>query len=926
MTVPRRTHRKRTFLPVALILIWSLTSAAAYAVTARAAPSLAATGTDVLAGEQALSEVSIDVNPTDEDNLVIVGHLSVDFANFPTMSTFYTMDGGQTWDYVPLGNAGDGVISTFRFDPTVAFDGNGNLYVGYGIRTNPGTGNQRTVVVARSTDGGQTYTQFTQIATTADVGTLPGNDKWHLATGPDPTNSAQQNVYIAWTQNISESGSTDQRIVVSASTNGGATFSAPVIINDGSISGTDGGNLFADPAVGPNGELYVAWYDISNDRIMFDVSLDGGTTWGTDVQITTSNVGFMDSIPSQPDRGITPGPTIDADRSGGTFNGRIYLTYVDTGSGGLPNTDIFVRTSDNDGATWSAPVLVNDDGGSNSQFLPWLDVDQQSGMVTVDWYDARNDTNNKQVELFVAASGDGAATFVPNLLVSDAASDMSVDNTNRYLGNFLEYIGIATLNCTAVPVWADNSESGGDLDYYVDLVMPEVTGVCTTPIADANGPYSTNEGTAVILNGTGSSDADGDMLIYQWDFDNDALFDDATGPTPAFNLVGQDGVFTVCLRVTDTTGRSDEDCTTVEVVNLPPNIVGLTSDSPIDEGSIVTVSGMVTDPGWLENLTATVNWGDGSPVEPVAGILENNPPDATLTFAVPHRYGDNGSFTVTVCGFDDDNSTCASIVVQADNVNPTAQIDTTDAIIINGVPTFLAHVGEPVEFRGRSTDPGSDDLFLSWDWNDGPPTPDVITDYLVNPPNPDPFPSPSIQPRDVTDIQLHAFGDACVYEISFLALDDDGGSSSDQVKVLITGNADKTRSEGYWQHQYRRNGNTDFDDATLECYLLIVDYVSNVFNTERDASTIESAHDVLFLKQNGGSVTEQFDRELLRTWLNFANGALEYKQLVDTNKDGTPDTELWMVIASAESVRLNPAATDKDIREATQILHLLNNQ
>ena len=45
-------------------------------------------------------------------------------------------------------------------------------------------------------------------------------------------------------------------------------------------------------------------------------------------------------------------------------------------------------------------------------------------------------------------------------------------------------------------------------------------------------------------------------------------------------------------------------------------------------------------------------------------------------------------------------------------------------------------------------------------------------------------------------------------------------------------------------------------------------------------------------------------------WLNFANGALEYNEFSD-------------VVAIAENVRLDPTATDKEIREQTNILHHL---
>ena len=60
-----------------------------------ASPALAATtaGTDVLAGADALSEVTIDVNPTNPDNLVIAGHEPGGFEN---MNTFFTTDGGDT--------------------------------------------------------------------------------------------------------------------------------------------------------------------------------------------------------------------------------------------------------------------------------------------------------------------------------------------------------------------------------------------------------------------------------------------------------------------------------------------------------------------------------------------------------------------------------------------------------------------------------------------------------------------------------------------------------------------------------------------------------------------------------------------------------------------------------------------------------------
>ncbi|HJQ82472.1 MAG TPA: sialidase family protein [Candidatus Binatia bacterium] len=436
------------------------------------------------------AEVTIDVNPTDPQNLVVAGHAP----GFQTMNTFYTLDGGSTWSRVSLGAAADDLLATSRFDPTVAFDDDGNVYVGYGANVTVGGNRRVTVVVCKSTDKGVSYAQCRYVNTNANIpdpadptdpnDDLPGNDKWMLATGPDPNNAAQQNVYIAWTQNVAEGPvgvppcaaadgpfcNVDQRIVISRSTDGGDNFSPPVIVADEAIAGMDH-SLFADPAVGPNGEVYVSWHDFDDARILVDASFDGGVTFGTDDHVSNVGVTGLDAIiPPQPDRGAPVGPTLDVDRSGGPNDGRLYIAYMDVGPGGLPNTDIIVRYSDDDGATWSAGKTVNDDAGASSQFLPWLDVDQQDGRVVVVWYDPRQDPNNEKVRVFLAVSTTGAADFQPNIPVADGQSDQSAGNPARWTNNYLEYIGVAVLGCVAVPVWSDNSRNLADLDYFVDRV------------------------------------------------------------------------------------------------------------------------------------------------------------------------------------------------------------------------------------------------------------------------------------------------------------------------------------------------------------------------------------------------------------------------------------------------------------------------
>jgi hypothetical protein len=395
------------------------------------------------------SEVSIDINPTNPNNLVVISHSG----NLQTMQTFYSFDKGQTWTNVNLGNAFDGITSTLRFDPTVAFDADGNVYVAYGVDD----GNKTAVIVGRSGDGGQTYTATKVAETSNPTGLLKGNDKWILATGPDPVDASKQNVYIAWTQNTG----TEQKIVLSGSKDGGVTFSAPVKINDS----TKNGQLFAEPVVGKDGKVYVSWQDIrTGGNVLLDVSTDAGTTWGNDKIVTGWNAsfgnGFAKSIPAQASRGMGVGPTIEANQS----SGRIFEAYVDV-TGTLPNTDIFVRYSDDDGTTWSAPIKVNDDIGINSQFLPWMDFDPVKGFLGLAWYDARNDVNNTDVDVYVAFSFDDGVTFGENMLLTDGIIPPS-----SYGGNFLEYIGLAGYDHTFHAVWSESIAGASGTFANLDIV------------------------------------------------------------------------------------------------------------------------------------------------------------------------------------------------------------------------------------------------------------------------------------------------------------------------------------------------------------------------------------------------------------------------------------------------------------------------
>src|SRR5690606_24692727 len=304
--------------------------------------------------------------------------------------------------------------------------------------------------------------------------------------------------------------------------------------------------------------------------------------------------------------------------------------------------------------------------------------------------------------------------------------------------------------------------STGGLD-TVPTASDDVPAACL-PTADADGSYTTDEGTDVTLDGTGSATGTdpsaGAITSYEWDLDDDGQYDAATGASPDFTAVGQDGIFTVALRVTDEFGLTATDTSTVTVDNVAP-VVTVDPITGIDEGGTVTVTGTVTDPGWLDPLTATIAFDDGAAAVPLTGTMENARPNATLSFSVDHQYGDNGAFTVQVCAADDDTTdNCGSAVATVDNVDPTAVIDMSGEQVYDGVSALIVEAGEDLTVPAGSTDPGSDDLTFDWAWGDGDT--DSQTS-LVNPPATDPAKSPSVQPRDVDLSATHAYSDACAY-------------------------------------------------------------------------------------------------------------------------------------------------------------------
>jgi len=301
----------------------------------------------------------------------------------------------------------------------------------------------------------------------------------------------------------------------------------------------------------------------------------------------------------------------------------------------------------------------------------------------------------------------------------------------------------------------DNDGGVGSDTLVVKVNPPDVQN--QAPIANAGGPYSVDEGSSIALDGTGSSDPDGNPITYAWDLNNDGLYDDATGPTPSFAGVEQ-GVFQIGLQVSDG-DLMDTAAAQVTVNNVAP-LVNAGADQTITEGDTLNLPpASFSDPGVQDTHTATIVWGDGSAVESGA-VTESN---GSGTVAGGHTYVDNGTYTVTVTVTDDDGGVGSdTLTVTVQNAPPVVDAG-PDQTITEGDTLSLA----PATF----TDAGVLDTHTATiDWGDG----SAIESGAVTESN-----------GSGSVAGSHPYPTAGTYTVTVTVTDNDGGVGSDSLTVTV---------------------------------------------------------------------------------------------------------------------------------------------
>lgn len=336
-------------------------------------------------------------------------------------------------------------------------------------------------------------------------------------------------------------------------------------------------------------------------------------------------------------------------------------------------TDRWILTDDND-PFGGAPTLAHLLFGAGARVLP--------GRLGLG-YPIPNDVLSMATDFHDVHIAPGGTVAFMTLIVTETQRDAAIAEVQNLLGMAGEVLfGLS------------NGERTRIVNFDIDPMNP-------SPVADAGGPYNANEGEQVQLSAARSVDpVDNQALTYEWDLDGDGNFDDSIGANTIVSFP-DDGVYLLNVRVTDPQGKSDIDSARIVVRNVVPRVDAVTTDSPIDEGGLLTVSVVAQDPG-ADVLTYDFDW-DGDGIYDDVGSQQNR---------AQHQYFDDGHYTARVRVSDDDGG-----IVEFD----------FPVVVENLPPRLFEIVGNWPQLEQREVsiqviaqDPGRDPVSIGYDLdNDG---------------------------------------------------------------------------------------------------------------------------------------------------------------------------------------------------------------
>jgi hypothetical protein len=364
-------------------------------------------------------------------------------------------DNGATWTYPAALNTNSGS----DMYPQVTTDGAGNWVAVWDSGGDPYSplGPDRDILVSRSTDNGVNWTPAAALNTNA--GHDGGDDKWCQVT-----TDGLGNWVAVWNSNTNLGGNDgpDWDILVARSADNGASWTTPAALSsyafvdsNGEVMpqvATDGGGNWVAVWKCANGLVDTIGYD---GDIVVSRSTDNGATWTTPVALNT-NAGS--------DSGADEYPQVTTDGGGHWL--AVWKSYDTLGGTIGTDGDILAARSTDNGATWTAPAALNGNAATDSgdDLNPQVTTDGAGNWVAV-WACGLNDFTDFDI-LLARSTNNGATWTAPAALNTNAGSDSGGDwdpqVTTDGAGNW-------------VAVWDSDDSLGGTIGTDYDILVARFT-------------------------------------------------------------------------------------------------------------------------------------------------------------------------------------------------------------------------------------------------------------------------------------------------------------------------------------------------------------------------------------------------------------------------------------------------------------------